>query len=168
MKRFLQCLLLTLCAAYADCRAESEFDEPVTINITMTIPQLIGPVPTGGNLDVTPFAIAPNGKLIEGAPTNIVPQSALIQSLNPVVVEHPKEGNYVIGYFMSLGPASPVFSVNTIANFSGLVLNNPVGDKFQTITIPIQTLFLSSLATANDVLTVTANFPIVHIGQCGS
>lgn len=136
--------------------------ENVTINIVLTIPQLTGTVPTGANVDVTPFAIAPNGEIIRGTSTNIVPANALVQPLNAVTVPKPRLGNYVIGYFITLGSNSPTFPTNTIANFSGVVLNTPIGPLNQTITFPVQTLFLASLASQNDELTVTANFPIVN------
>lgn len=138
------------------------FDESVTISMTLTIPALSGPVPVGGNFDVTPFAIAPNGKLFKGTPTNIIPSNGLVAALNNVVIPHPIKGNYTVGYFLTLGVGSPVFSNTTIANFSGVIFNNPVGSFTETITFPIQTLFLSSSAVPTDVLTVSANFPIVN------
>jgi hypothetical protein len=137
------------------------FGESVTISMTLTIPALSGPVPVGGNFDVTPFAIAPNGKLYKGIPTNIVPANAFIAPLNNVVISRPINGNYVVGYFLSLGVESPVFSNTTIGNFSGVIFNNPVGSFTETITFPVQTLFLSSSEYPTDVLTVSANFPIV-------
>jgi hypothetical protein len=139
------------------------FGESVTISITMTIPQLSGTVPVGANVDVTPFAIAPNGEIIKGAPTNVVPATALIAPLNGVVIPHPIRGNYVIGYYVTLGSGSPTFPVNTIGNFSGVLLNNPVGHHTQTITFPVQTLFFAPLVLPTDVLTITANFPIVRL-----
>lgn len=138
------------------------FGESVTISMTLTIPALSGPVPVGGSLDATPFAIAPNGKLFKGTPTNFTPAAAFILPLNNVVIPHPIKGNYVVGYFLTLGATSPVFSNSTIANFSGVILNNPVGSFTETITFPVQTLFLASSMSPTDVLTVSANFPIVH------
>lgn len=137
------------------------FGKPVTISMTMTIPQLSGTVPTGASIDVTPYAIAPNGKLFKGEMTNIVPANALITPLNNVVIPKPLRGNYVIGYFMTLGEGSPLFPPTTLANFSGLVVNNQVGNETETITIPVQTLFLATTGAATDVMTVSANFPIV-------
>ncbi len=144
----------------AHCKWKN-FKQAVEINITMTIPQLIGPIPEGGNLDITPFAIGPCGKLVKGTPTNIVPANAFIQSLNPIKINDPVQGNWITGYIITLGQTSPVFSFTTAANFSGVILNNPVGNKLQTITIPPQTLFLSSAATNADKLIVSANFPII-------
>lgn len=137
------------------------FGEPVTISMTMTIPALSGPVPVGGNFDITPFAIAPNGQVFRGTPTNIVPVNALVVPLNSVGIPRPIKGNYVVGYFMTLGVGSPVFSNTTIGNFSGVILNNPVGSFTETITFPVQTLFLASSMVPTDVLTVSANFAIV-------
>ncbi|MBS0656016.1 MAG: hypothetical protein JSR46_09580 [Verrucomicrobia bacterium] len=170
MKRFLQFLILhcLLAGAMPTCMYAMEscpfecFGHTVVIDMTMTIPQMVGPVPTGGNLDVTPFAIAPNGKLFKGDKTNIVPAAGLIQSLNAVSLDKPLEGNYVVGYFVTLGATSPPFSVATIANFSGVLLSVQVGPHKQTITIPVQTIFLSSTSDTNEVLTISANFPIVH------
>jgi hypothetical protein len=143
-------------------REFKRFEESVTVSMTMTIPALSGPVPVGGNFDVTPFAIAPNGKVFRGASTNIVPSSALIVPLNSVVIPHPIKGNYVVGYFLTLGAGSPVFSTTTLANCSGVILNNPVGSFTETITFPVQTLFLGASTSPTDVLTVSANFPIIH------
>ncbi|MBA3239305.1 MAG: hypothetical protein H0T62_13310 [Parachlamydiaceae bacterium] len=144
------------------CRpAFKHFGESVTISMTMTIPALSGPIPEGGNFDVTPFAIAPNGKLFKGTSINIVPASGLVTALNCVVIPRPLKGNYVVGYFLTLGVGSPVFSNTTIANFSGVIFNNPVGSFTETITFPVQTLFLGSSSVPTDVLTVSANFPIV-------
>jgi len=140
------------------------YGRSVTINITATIPLLSGAIPSGANVDLTPFAIAPNGEITRGIPTNIVPSSALITALNSVVIPRPLQGNYVIGYFVTLGTGSPTFPFNTIANFSGVLLNNPVGNHTQTVTLPVQTLFLASLEGSTDVLTITGNFPIVHMG----
>lgn len=137
------------------------FETAVTINITMTIPQLSGAVPLGASVNVTPFAIAPNGKITKGDTTNVVPSNALVQPLNGIVISEPLKGNYVIGYFVSLAENSPNFSPVTIGNFSGVVLNDQVGDHTQTITFPVQTLFLASTAGPSDILAVTANFPIV-------
>ncbi len=138
------------------------FGESVTVNITMTIPLLSGTVPEGANVDITPFAIAPNGVIIKGVPTNIVPSNALAIPLYSLVFPKPLRGNYVIGYFMTLGAGSPVFPFNTIANFSGILLNNPVGSNTQTISFPIQTLFLATMVNPEDVMTVSANFPIFN------
>lgn len=139
---------------------KSHSHKDITINMTLTIPQLVGPIPVGGNLDVTPFAISPRGKIFLGKSTNIVPASGLIQDLKTVKIRHCILGNYTIGYFITLGSDSPPFSSSTIANFSGVVLNNPVRTYKQTITFPVQTLFLASLMGAQDRLTITANFPI--------
>lgn len=144
-------------------RRHSTFEsisESLAIDITMTIPQMIGTIPSGANLDVTPFAISPNGRIFRGTPTNIVPASGLIQALNTIDIKRALQGNYVIGYFVTLGNGSPTFSPSVISNFSGVVLNNPVGSQQQTITIPVQTLFLASLASPIDVLAITANFPV--------
>src|SRR4051812_23325071 len=43
--------------------------EPVIINMIMTIPQLSGPIPERGSLQITPFAIGPNGNISVGLPT---------------------------------------------------------------------------------------------------
>lgn len=137
------------------------FGESVTVNIVMTIPQLIGPVDPGQTLDITPFAIGPNGKIYKGGVTNIIPVSLLVQPLDPVIIPHPVQGNYVIGYYVTLGEGSTIFSPNTLANFSAVLLNNPVGDQLQSITFPVQTLFLGLLESEADVLTITGNFPIV-------
>jgi len=148
-----------------ECPASFAFtplEEPIEITITLTIPQLIGIIPIDGNLDITPFAIGPNGKFYRGAVTNIIPSSALIQPLNTVVISDPVEGNYVVGYFVALGENSPTFPPSAIANFSGVILNNTVGGFDQTITFPVQTLFIGSLAGENDLLTVTANFPVAQ------
>lgn len=138
------------------------FGESVTLDITMTIPQLSGIVPMGANVNVTPFAIAPNGRVSKGLATNIVPSSGLITPLNSIVIPNPLIGNYVIGYYITLGAGSPTFPGNTLANFSGVLLNNPIGSNNQTITFPVQTLFLAPIADPEDVLTVTANFPIIN------
>lgn len=180
LKRLFQVMLLT-CVTWCSpvlasdlesqeipkvCRPRREsfrcFGESVSVNITMTIPQLSGIVPLGANVDVTPFAIAPNGVIIKGIPTNIVPSNGLIVPLNSIEIAKPRRGNYVIGYFVTLGTGSPTFSNTTIANFSGVLLNNPVGSNTQTITFPVQTLFLASIVNPEDVLTVTANFPIFN------
>lgn len=138
------------------------FGEQVTLDIIMTIPQLNQPAPPGGNLDVTPFAIGPNGKIYRGEVTNIVPTTGgFVQALNPVKIPHPVQGNYVIGYFITLGAGSPIFNPNTIGNFSGVLINNAVGALFQSVTFPVQTLFINVLSSDADVLTVTGNFPIV-------
>lgn len=135
-------------------------DHKVTLHITMTIPDMIGIVPVGGNLDVTSFAIGPNGDIFLGDPINIVPAPAFEQALDPVVIRHPVRGNYVIGYFITPGTNSPVFPLNTIANFSGVVLNNVVEANRQSVTFPVQTLFLGVLENKADLLIVTGNFPI--------
>lgn len=172
--RFYGALLLSLCSAAPAIAAGNttnsdhheypvfkHFGKPVTISMQMTIPQLIGTVPTGANIDVTPYAIAPNGKLFKGEPTNIVPSNGLISPLQNVVIPKPLRGNYVIGYFMTLGEGSPLFPPSVIGNFSGVVVNNQVGNETETITIPVQTLFLATTAADTDVITVSANYPIV-------
>lgn len=138
------------------------FGESVSVNITMTIPQLSGIVPVGANVDVTPFAITPNGVIIKGVPANIVPSNALAIPLNSIEIAKPRRGNYVIGYFVTLGAGSSNFPNTMIANFSGVLLNNPFGSNTQAIAFPVQTLFLVSIVNPEDVLTVTANFPIFN------
>lgn len=144
------------------CFSFNPLGQNLQINMTMTIPQLVGPIPIGANLNVTPFAIGPDGKFYRGNAINIIPDTGFIQDLNPVIVVDAVEGNYTVGYFVALGPNSPTFEPTVIANFSGVIFNNPVNTFDQTITFPVQTLFLGSLLSPNDILTITANFPIAQ------
>lgn len=136
------------------------FGSSVTINITMTISVFSPAAPVGASLDITPFAIGPDGKLFQGEVTNIVPSSLFFQALNPVKINRPVRGNYVVGYFIRLGPGSPLFP-NALGNFGGVIINDVVGNQNQTVSFPGQALFVNALTTAADVLTVTGNFPIV-------
>lgn len=137
------------------------FGESVSITITMGIPILVGPVPVGANLDITPYAIAPNGRVYRGTATNIVPATGFNAVLSPVEIPKPIEGNYVTGYFVTLGAGSPVFTA--AINFSAFILANPVGNFTQSVTMSPQTLFMTYLTGPLDVMTTTVNFPIIKL-----
>lgn len=147
-----------------DSHESHEKNKSRLLHMTLTISATVGTVPVGYNVDVTPFAISPQGKKYVGASTNIpISGSAIVQPLNGVFVPHLIEGTYTVGYDVRLGVGSPLPVGNLGAIFNDIVLTKHVfGLRKETVNSGFVALLFSDLTTPSDVLTVSANCQLLH------
>lgn len=150
---------------------KSSKKKPKSINLRMAlsfIPDPRASIPEGFNIDITPFAISPLGKLYEGQPTNvsIVDTRGLIIPLNEVFVSKEIEGTYTVGCTISLGQGSPASS-GFPAAFNVVVLNDHVwGLREETVNSTSLSLALSDLQAPTDFITVTSNTQLIRSRPC--
>lgn len=149
------------CSSHGDhCFKHSPDD--VTISLNMLYGISGGTVPVSSNYIVSPFAIAPNGKIFRGGPQTIVFANSELTGLplNPVVIPKALYGNYFVGYEISLAIGSAPASPDTVYNFFGNIRSNPVGTQRESITLPSQLLPLGPLLTPSQVVRVTGGFVV--------
>src|SRR5262249_95902 len=107
------------------------FDESVIsveINIGVLYAISTGSPPSNTTYSLTPFAKAPDGKVFRGAPTNVVLANSTFGTpipLSPVMIPHPIQGNYFVGYEIAL-VSGPIANPNVVYNFFATIRNNPV------------------------------------------
>lgn len=142
-------------------------EKSIVLEMTLTA-SILGTIPAGYNIDVTPFAVSPTGKKYVGETLNVsITTTAFVQPLFDVFVPKLVQGTYAVGCDITLGAGSSIPTGALGGTFDLVVLTKHVfGLRKETVNSTFVTLILSDLQTGANVITLAANCQLLHPDPC--